>query len=128
MPTRASKTGSELFIVDNSDDDWVQRYLHDWCQISKGIDVVTGYFEIGPEQIEAIVKPELLTWARQTGGLSREAGVHDSTSSPGTLGNGNVAETSQPSTSCTNSPIRTRGPLAYSSWLNHRRTPSACRP
>lgn len=41
-------TGSELFIVDNSDDEWkVLRYLHDWCQISKGIDVATSYFEIG---------------------------------------------------------------------------------
>ena len=48
MPNRTSKAGSELFIVDNSDTDWkVLRYLHDWCQISKGIDVATGYFEIG---------------------------------------------------------------------------------
>src|SRR6266516_7085705 len=48
MPNRTSKTGSELFIVDNSDDDWkVARYLHDWCQISKSIDVATGYFQIG---------------------------------------------------------------------------------
>jgi superfamily II DNA or RNA helicase len=48
MPKRTSKTGSELFIVDNSDVDWkVQRYLHDWCQLSKAIDVATGYFEIG---------------------------------------------------------------------------------
>jgi superfamily II DNA or RNA helicase len=48
MPTRTSVTGSELFIVDNSDADWkVLRYLHDWCQISKAIDVATGYFEIG---------------------------------------------------------------------------------
>src|SRR2546421_4984159 len=47
MPNRTSKTGSELFIVDNSDDDWkVLRYLHDWCQISKAIDIATGYFEI----------------------------------------------------------------------------------
>jgi hypothetical protein len=36
MPKRTSTTGSELFIVDNSDEDWkVLRYLHDWCQISK---------------------------------------------------------------------------------------------
>jgi hypothetical protein len=36
MPNRTSKSGSELFIVDNSDVDWkVLRYLHDWCQISK---------------------------------------------------------------------------------------------
>ncbi len=44
----AGKTGSELFIVDNSDVDWkVLHYLHDWCQIAKGIDIATGYFEIG---------------------------------------------------------------------------------
>lgn len=48
MPTRTSKTGSELFIVDNSDDEWkVLRYLHDWCQISRTIDIATGYFEVG---------------------------------------------------------------------------------
>jgi hypothetical protein len=48
MPNRITKAGSELFVVDNSDDDWkVLRYLHDWCQISKGIDIATGYFEIG---------------------------------------------------------------------------------
>src|SRR5271169_120324 len=48
MPRRSSSTGSELFIVDNSNEDWkVLRYLHDWCQISKSIDIATGYFEIG---------------------------------------------------------------------------------
>lgn len=48
MPKRTSVTGSELFIVDNSEEDWkVLRYLHDWCQISKSIDIATGYFEIG---------------------------------------------------------------------------------
>src|SRR5580693_4944769 len=48
MANRTSKTGSDLFIVDNSDDDWkVLRYLHDWCQISSHIDIATGYFEIG---------------------------------------------------------------------------------
>src|ERR1700688_2474906 len=48
MPNRKSTSGSELFIVDNSDTDWkVLRYLHDWCQIAKGIDIATGYFEIG---------------------------------------------------------------------------------
>lgn len=48
MPTRTSKTGSELFIVDNSDSDWkVHKYLHDWCQLSEQIDIATGYFEIG---------------------------------------------------------------------------------
>lgn len=48
MPKAISKTGSELFIVDNSEEDWkVLRYLHDWCQLSKAIDIATGYFEIG---------------------------------------------------------------------------------
>lgn len=48
MPRRTSPTGSELFIVDNSADDWkVVRYLRDWCSISKAIDIATGYFEIG---------------------------------------------------------------------------------
>ena len=48
MPKKTSPTGSELFIVDNSDDDWkAVRYLHDWCQLSKSIDIATGYFEIG---------------------------------------------------------------------------------
>lgn len=48
MPTRTSTSGSDLFIVDNSDTDWkVLRYLHDWCQISKALDIATGYFEIG---------------------------------------------------------------------------------
>src|SRR5437868_6938305 len=47
MPKRTGKSGSELFIVDNSNEDWkVLRYLHDWCQISKAIDLATGYFEI----------------------------------------------------------------------------------
>jgi len=49
MPKRIStKTGSELFIVDNSDDEWkVLRYLRDWCQLSRSIDVATAYFEVG---------------------------------------------------------------------------------
>jgi hypothetical protein len=47
--TEEKKTrGSELFIIDNSDQDWkVKQYLHDWCQFSKAIDIATGYFEIG---------------------------------------------------------------------------------
>jgi superfamily II DNA/RNA helicase len=49
MPKRSSaRTGSELFIVDNSEDDWkALRYLHDWCELSKSIDIASGYFEIG---------------------------------------------------------------------------------
>lgn len=42
MPNRTSSTGSELFIVDNSDTDWkVLKYLHDWCRISKAVDIAT---------------------------------------------------------------------------------------
>ena len=34
--------------MDNSDSDWkVRRYLHDWCDYSKSLDVATAYFEIG---------------------------------------------------------------------------------
>jgi len=48
VPQRVSKTGSELFIVDNSDEDWkVVRCLHDWYQLSKYIDIAAGCFEIG---------------------------------------------------------------------------------
>ena len=48
MPRRTSTSGSELFIVDNSEEDWkVLRYLRDWCELSKSIDIATGYFEIG---------------------------------------------------------------------------------
>ena len=43
-----SRSGSDLFIVDNSDSDWkVHRYLKEWCELSKAIDVATGYFEVG---------------------------------------------------------------------------------
>jgi superfamily II DNA or RNA helicase len=42
------KSGSELFIVDNSDSDWkVRAYLSEWCELSSSIDIATGYFEIG---------------------------------------------------------------------------------
>lgn len=43
----SESSGSDLFIVDNSDDEWkVLRYLHDWCQLAKGFDIASGYFEI----------------------------------------------------------------------------------
>ncbi len=49
MPKRSShKVGSELFIVDNSAEDWkVVRYLRDWCELSKRIDIAAGFFEVG---------------------------------------------------------------------------------
>jgi superfamily II DNA or RNA helicase len=40
--------GGDLFIVDNSDQDWkVRRYLHDWADLAHSFDIATGYFEIG---------------------------------------------------------------------------------
>ena len=43
-----SKQASDFFIVDNSDADWkVRSYLADWCELSRAIDIATGYFEIG---------------------------------------------------------------------------------
>lgn len=48
VTTKHTRTSTDLFIVDNSDPQWtVQRYLHDWCELSRGIDVATGNFEIG---------------------------------------------------------------------------------
>jgi superfamily II DNA or RNA helicase len=49
LPKRSShKVGSELFVVDNSADDWkVVRYLRDWCDLSKSIDIAAGFFEVG---------------------------------------------------------------------------------
>jgi phosphatidylserine/phosphatidylglycerophosphate/cardiolipin synthase-like enzyme len=41
-------SGSELFIVGNSDEDWkVGDYLREWASISNQFDIATGYFEIG---------------------------------------------------------------------------------
>lgn len=43
-----SSSASELFIVDNSESEWkVRNYLTDWCELSRTIDIATGYFEIG---------------------------------------------------------------------------------
>lgn len=48
MPKKQSATGSELFIVDNSDEAWkVAEYMRRWCKHSSTIDVATGYFDIG---------------------------------------------------------------------------------
>lgn len=44
MVDNPKKSGGELFIVDNADDDWkVQRYLHDWCEVARAFDIATGY-------------------------------------------------------------------------------------
>jgi hypothetical protein len=45
---RMAQSGSELFIVDNSNSDWkVWSYLLGWCELSRAIDIATGYFERG---------------------------------------------------------------------------------
>lgn len=42
------KSGGELFIVDNSDENWKGlKYLQDWTDIASAFDIATGYFEIG---------------------------------------------------------------------------------
>lgn len=48
MAKEKATLGSDLFIVDNSDNDWkVKNYLHEWADIATKFDVATGYFEIG---------------------------------------------------------------------------------
>lgn len=40
--------GKELFIVDNSISGWTGlKYLQDWTEVAKSMDIATGYFEIG---------------------------------------------------------------------------------
>lgn len=38
---------SNLYIVDNTEDLNVKKYLSEWCSISKQMDIATGYLEIG---------------------------------------------------------------------------------
>ena len=40
--------GTDFIIVDNSDEHWkALTYVRDWCDISKAIDIATGYFDVG---------------------------------------------------------------------------------
>ena len=44
----ADFTGRSLFIVDNSVSGWTGlRYLEEWADITRALDVATGFFEIG---------------------------------------------------------------------------------
>jgi superfamily II DNA or RNA helicase len=46
--TLGAVPGGELFIVDNSDENWKGlRYIQDWTEIASAFDIATGYFEIG---------------------------------------------------------------------------------
>jgi hypothetical protein len=48
MAQESRQQGGDLFIVDNSDQDWkVRRYLHDWADLAHSFDIATGYFEVG---------------------------------------------------------------------------------
>lgn len=48
MKEMPKKTRSELFIVDNSEENWsALDYLKEWCDDASSIDIATGYFEIG---------------------------------------------------------------------------------
>lgn len=48
LTEKASPRGGELFIVDNSNENWKGlKYLQDWTEISSAFDIATGYFEIG---------------------------------------------------------------------------------
>jgi superfamily II DNA/RNA helicase len=48
MSQELKRPGSDLFIVDNSDQDWkVKNYLHEWAELSNAFDIATGSFEIG---------------------------------------------------------------------------------
>ena len=41
-------SGKDLFIVDNSISGWTgQRYLEEWTEVAKSMDIATGFFEIG---------------------------------------------------------------------------------
>jgi hypothetical protein len=41
-------SGSDILIVDNSDDNWkALRYLEEWAEISTKFDIATAFFEIG---------------------------------------------------------------------------------
>ncbi len=46
--SKSEPRGGELFIVDNSDEQWrVAEYLREWCVVARAFDIATGYFEIG---------------------------------------------------------------------------------
>ncbi|MGH9799032.1 MAG: hypothetical protein ACRD82_01575, partial [Blastocatellia bacterium] len=49
MANDGKRQNSDLFIVDNSDNERkVLDYLHEWTQIPQNsLDIATGYFEIG---------------------------------------------------------------------------------
>lgn len=48
MAKRTSRSGAELFVIDNSAEAAsAQWYLREWCSQAHQIDIATGFFEIG---------------------------------------------------------------------------------
>lgn len=48
MTDKTKRQGGDIFIVDNSDNDWkAVDYLREWTSIASQFDIATGYFEIG---------------------------------------------------------------------------------
>ena len=48
MTDKTKRQGGDIFIVDNSDNDWkAVDYLREWTSIANQFDIATGYFEIG---------------------------------------------------------------------------------
>jgi hypothetical protein len=76
-----AKSGGELFIVDNSDENWKGlKYLQDWTGIASAFDIATGYFEIGallaldgqwqkPDKIRILMGNEVSARTRQAIGV-----------------------------------------------------------
>ena len=73
-----TKSDADLFIVDNSDSDWkVNKYLAEWADLARALDIATGYFEIGAllaldgqwqklEQIRLLMGDEVTKRTRDT--------------------------------------------------------------
>ena len=54
----SNKTGNDLFIVDNSDDEWkVLSYLSEWSEISSRFDIAT---RTAAETLSALGRDTLL--------------------------------------------------------------------
>ncbi len=73
-----TKSTADLFIVDNSDTEWkVNKYLGEWADLARAMDIATGYFEIGAllalegqwqklEQIRLLMGDEVTKRTRDT--------------------------------------------------------------
>lgn len=79
MAGERGATGSELLIVDNSDERWeVAGYLREWCGISKQIDIATGHFSLYWEHLGLLDDPGYRArWERKRAEYL-EAGVQPS--------------------------------------------------